>query len=162
MMWYNFIKGYGFRNISKGGQISGFQFKIHLPYYRGLWVSQAFQNLAVRVDGVDYPLDKISVKIGDRTWRWAEINGAYDVFWYYAEPATIMVDKPGGLTMGVHKVECDIHYSRSYSTMPSEAHKTELFVEPEPGAADEAYGFGSNDPERYEWRNASIDMVLVI
>ncbi|MBN2524706.1 MAG: hypothetical protein JXB24_15655 [Bacteroidales bacterium] len=157
MMWYNFIKGYGFQNVYKGGQITGFQFKIHLPYYRGLWASQAFQRFGVNVDGVDYAMDKVSIKLGDRVFPFSQINGAYDVFWYYGEPATIIVDKPGGLTAGVHKVTCGIHYSRSYSTEPKDASKTELFVPPSAEQVAEGYGGFSG-----EWWEDTQDMVLVI
>jgi hypothetical protein len=162
MMWFKFIKKYGFRNITSGSQIIGFQFKIHLPYYCGLWVSQAFQDLAVRVDGVNYPKDKVNIKVGDRVFRWADIDGAYDTMWYVAEPATIMVEKPGGLTMGVHKVECDIHYMRSYSTIPEDAlaGKTKLFIDPKPGAT--GGGFTGNTPATYEWHKCAEDLVLVI
>ena len=153
MMYQQFIRREGFRNISRGSQITGFQFKIHIPYYRGLWVSQAFQDFAVRVDGVSYPLDNVSVKIGDRVLSWAQINGAYDVFWHYGKPATIIVDKPGGLTMGLHKVECDIHYQRSYWVKPEDYDKG-LINKP---ATPRMIG-GSP----VEWHKCSMDMVLVI
>ena len=159
MMWFNFIKRYGFRNITQGGQITGFQFKIHLPYYSGLWVSQAFQDLAVRVDGVNYPTDKISVKVGDRVFRWAQIDQAYDVMWYYGEPATIIIDKPGGLTTGLHKVECDIHYMRSYSLKPQDAAKTKPFVPPAAAPGEDGY---SSFAATKEWHKDSDDLVLVI
>jgi hypothetical protein len=158
MMWFNFIKGYGFQNVYKGSQISGFQFKMHLPYYRGLWVSQAFQGLKVNVDGVDYPLDKVSVKVGDRVFPWAQIDRAYDEFWYYGEPATIIVDKPGGLTVGLHKVTCGIHYTRSYSTNAIDAKKTTLFVPPT-AAQLEGGGYGGF---ANEWHEDTQELVLVM
>lgn len=34
------IQSVGFRNIKKDGDIIGFQFKIRLPYYRGIFLSQ--------------------------------------------------------------------------------------------------------------------------
>lgn len=157
MMWFNFIKSYGFRNIYKGNQITGFQFKIHLPYYRGLWVSQGLQGLKVNVDGVDYPLDKVSIKVGDRVFPWAQINGAYDVFWFYGEPVTVMVDKQGGLTTGMHKVVCGIHYMRSYNTFAKDANKTELFLQPTAEEIARGGGGFSN-----EWHEDTANLVLVI
>jgi hypothetical protein len=115
-MWEQFLLKRGFRNIIKGGQVTGFQFKITIPYYRGLWVSASFQGFAVRVDGIVYPNDKISIKIGDKTYRLADVDQAYDDFWYYGDPATIIVEKPGGLADGLHKVEVGIHYENSYGT----------------------------------------------
>ena len=156
-MWFNFIKSYGFQNVYKGGQITGFQFKIHLPYYRGLWVSQAFQGFAVTVDEVEYPLDKVSVKVNDRVFRWDQIDGAYDVFWHYGDPATIIVDKPDGLPAGMHKITCGIHFTRSYGTNASDANKTTLFVQP---TAEEMSQYGGGFSQ--EWHEDTQDLVLVI
>lgn len=155
-MYVDFIKGFGFQNVYKGGQITGFQFKIHLPYYRGLWVSQAFQGFAVTVDGVEYPLDKVSIKIGDRVFPWAQINGAYDVFWYYGEPATILVDKQGGLTAGLHKVTCGIQYARSYNTKLQDSNKVELFAEMSYEVGEHMSGLETR------WYTDTADLVLVI
>jgi hypothetical protein len=115
-MWERFLLRQGFRNTVRGGRVTGFQFKITIPYYRGLWVSAAFQDFAVRVDGVVYPKDKIALKIGDRTYRLAEVDQAYDDFWYFRDPATVLIEQPGGLTDGLHKVEVGMVYERSYGT----------------------------------------------
>lgn len=112
-MWEHFILKRGFRNIINGGQVTGFQFKITIPYYRGIWVS-CIQNFAVKVDGILYPLDKVSLKIGNRIYPWNEVEMAGDDFWYFGNPATIIVEKPGGLAMGLHKVECALFYEKSY------------------------------------------------
>ena len=34
------IQSVGFRNIEENGEIVGFQLKIRLPYYRGVYLSQ--------------------------------------------------------------------------------------------------------------------------
>ena len=34
------IQSVGFRNIKENGEIVGFQFKVRLPYYRGIFLSQ--------------------------------------------------------------------------------------------------------------------------
>lgn len=34
------IQSVGFRNIKENGKITGFQFKVRLPYYRGIFLSQ--------------------------------------------------------------------------------------------------------------------------
>jgi len=115
-MWEHFLLKRGFRNVFKGGRNTGFQFKITIPYYRGLWVSAAFQGFAVRVDGIAYPKGKISLKIGDKTFPLTDVDQAYEDFWYFGDPATVIVEKPGGLMPGLHKVECGIGYERSYGT----------------------------------------------
>ena len=44
------IQSVGFRNISEGGKVTGFQLKIRLPYYRGVFLSQVKVGSIV-VDG---------------------------------------------------------------------------------------------------------------
>ena len=34
------IQSVGFRNIKENGKVTGFQFKIRLPYYRGIFLCQ--------------------------------------------------------------------------------------------------------------------------
>ena len=34
------IQSVGFRNIKEGDKVTGFQFKIRLPYYRGVFLCQ--------------------------------------------------------------------------------------------------------------------------
>ena len=113
-MWEHFISRLGFRNIYQGGQITGFQFKIHIPYYRGIWVSMMSDDFVVKVDGVNYPLDKVTLKIMERIIPWSQVDMTNDVFWTYGTLATVMVEKPGGLDVGLHNVECGFTVRKSY------------------------------------------------
>jgi hypothetical protein len=161
-MWEHFLLRRGFRNVIRGGQVTGFQFKITIPYYRGIWVSAAFQGFAVRVDGVVYPNDKVTLKIGNKTYRFADVDLAYDDFWYYRDPATIIVEKPGGLTEGLHKVEVGIFYEKSYGTKetPPEGYKFQwsggFSLPPQAGNAPAA------DTVMAGLTSCSLDMVLVM
>ena len=112
-LWQKFILRTGFRNIYRDGQCTGFQFKIIIPYYRGIFVS-CLDDFLVKVDGEAYPLEKVSLKAGERIIPWARVDNAYDVFWYYGEPITVMVDKAGGLATGLHTVECGLSVRKSY------------------------------------------------
>lgn len=112
-MFEECIISMGFRNIYKLGVIKGFQFKIVVPYYRGIWISM-MQDFMVKVDEVTYPWDQLSLKIGDKIIPYTDIDMAYDVFWTYGEPATIIVNKPGGLAVGLHTIECGLYIDRSY------------------------------------------------
>jgi hypothetical protein len=179
-MWEHFLLKQGFRNAVKADQITGFQFKIRIPYYRGLWVAAAFQGFAVRVDGVVYPKDKISLKIGDKTYPLTEVDQAYEDFWYFGDPATVIVEKPGGLTPGLHKVECGIGYERSYGTKETPPpgynfqYAAGFFMQAAPTASAKAgtsssetamTGTGSgagSDPVMAGLTSCSLDMVLVI
>jgi hypothetical protein len=163
-MWDKFVLRQGFKNVAQGGRITGFQFKIHLPYYRGIWVAQCFHDFAVRVDGTYYPLDTISVKIEDRIYPWAQVDNATDVFWHYGAPATIIVEKPGGLETGLHKVECGICYERSYSLRPEDDKEGIITARSALTSSPTAAGRDPQDPMArtgIEWHVCSLDMVLV-
>jgi hypothetical protein len=116
-MWENFIEWLGFNNVYQGGQIAGFQFKIHIPYYRGVFLSVISDGFSVKVDEESFPLDKVSLKIGDRVIPWSQVDASYDVFWVFGELATVIVEKPGGLTPGLHKVECGMCFRKSYGAL---------------------------------------------
>jgi hypothetical protein len=179
-MWEHFLLKQGFKNVYKGGQTTGFQFKIRIPYYRGLWVSAAFQGFAVRVDGIVYPKDKISLKIGDKTYPLTEVDQAYDDFWYFGDPATVIVEKPGGLTPGLHKVECGIGYERSYGTKETPPpgynfqYSAGFFMQAAPTASSKTGtppaettmattgARAGRDPVMAGLSSCSLDMVLVI
>jgi hypothetical protein len=158
-MWDKFILRQGFRNVTRADRVTGFQFKIHLPYYRGIWVSQCFHDFAVQVDGSAYPLDKISVKIGDRLFPWAQVVDAADVFWHYGTAATIIVEQPGGLESGLHTVKCGIRYDRSYSLRP-EDDKLGFITERRPSIMGPPPGHVSRDPWEF-LTTCSMDLVLV-
>ena len=52
------IQSVGFRNIKENGEITGFQFKIRLPYYRGVYLSQLMPG-TLYVDGEKFEKDQI-------------------------------------------------------------------------------------------------------
>lgn len=116
-MWEHFIEWYGFNNLYHKGQITGFQFKIHKPEYRGVFLSCLSDNFLVKVDEETFPLDKVSLKVRERVIPWSQVDAAYDVFSYFGEVITVMVDKPGGLTPGLHTVECGITIRVSYYSL---------------------------------------------
>lgn len=114
IMWEHFLIRLGFRNTYQGGQITGFQFMFTIPYYRGVFLSCISTDFMVRVDGVTYPLEDVSIKIGDKVVPWSQVDMAYDLFWPYGTAATVLVNKPGGLTVGLHKVEMGFVVRKSY------------------------------------------------
>ena len=112
-LWDQFIVREGFKNLYHNGSCTGIQFKILIPYYRGVFLS-CLNDFMVKVDGEDFPKDRISLKVGDRVIPWSSIDNAYDVFWNFGDKLTVMVDKSGGLKDGLHKVECGLSIRKSY------------------------------------------------
>ena len=164
-MYQEFLTSLGFGNIYQGGEAVGFQFKFTIPYYRGVWLSMISNDFMVKVDGVEYPLDQVSIKVQDRVVPWSQVNSSYDLFWPYGTYATAIVEKPGGLTMGLHKVEVGISIRRSYLDEDPAAAKYYDFwgmdMRPATPSEDEEESEGSYNPMN-ALQTCSLDMVLVM
>ena len=72
------IQSVGFRNIKNGnGEITGFQFKVKLPYYRGVFLSQIRPG-TLFVDGQKIEKDQITWTINGEEYTNQEMNGRGD------------------------------------------------------------------------------------
>lgn len=107
------IQSRGFRNITEGGKITGFQVPIRAQYYRGVWLTM-LRPATVTVDGEVFEGDKVSWTIGGKTYAQTELSNYPDVSWQKYEPAILNVIKPGGLKLGIHEVKVTYGYITSY------------------------------------------------
>ena len=103
----------GFRNVSTGNKVTGFQFNARLPYYRGLGISMV-EDIAIKVDGVEIPRQAIRVTLHGNTYTLDEMEKEYDDRWEFGEKGLVTVDLPGGLTPGKHKLELSPSLRISY------------------------------------------------
>lgn len=103
----------GFKNVSENGRITGFQFDVRNPAYRGFAGSQ--------IDGIDVVVD--GERFGDSVPLWTlqgqtvtldQLRSRADLRWSLDEVATITVPKPGGLAVGVHQVDLCIYLRHAY------------------------------------------------
>ena len=92
------------RNVTEGGQVTGFQFGARIAYYRGLGLSMV-EGLAVSVDGEAVPPAHIRFAIGNRTFTLAQMETEYETRWEFGDVATVTVLRPGGLAPGEHTIE---------------------------------------------------------
>jgi len=109
------IQSVGFRNISSEGKVTGFQLKIRLPYYRGVFLSQVKVGSLV-VDGEEITKDHILWRLGGTDYTWQEMLESRQVHWHPLELVTLVVDKPGGLKQGYHDLKYS--YACTHSYMP--------------------------------------------
>lgn len=107
------IQSRGFRNVSDGDRIIGFQVPIRLNYYRGVWLSQ-LRPATITLDGETFEGDKITWTIDGKTYEQDELAENPDINWGITVPAVLTVRKPGGLELGLHDVEVFSQYSASY------------------------------------------------
>ncbi|CAJ1226436.1 DUF6379 domain-containing protein [Lactiplantibacillus xiangfangensis] len=114
MLEKDLIQARGFKNtVSEDGTVTGFQVRVRLVYYRGIWLSQIRPG-SVFVDGEEYKPDQIKWKFGNKVYSVDELSQTGDIMWNLLEPATLFVVKPGGLSMGYHDVKVDYLFSSSY------------------------------------------------
>ena len=107
------IVGEEFRNVSKDGEITGFQVGARLPYYRGIVVS-IIKTIDLAVDGEHIPPEKISVTLRGQTYPLMAFKSMPEFRWEFGEVGILTVEKPGGLTPGEHKFDLFIHLDISY------------------------------------------------
>ena len=94
----------GFENRIEDGQITGFNVKMRIPYYRGVPLS-LIKDLLVVIDGVEYGRDKLRFHVGGLCFTPDEMKTVVRHRWEFGEKATVEVLKPGGLAPGKHRVE---------------------------------------------------------
>ena len=111
-----------FGNVSSSGQVTGFQVKIRINYYRGCYLSM-IDTLRLVVDGVEYPTDQMTFSLPEhgpniesrnKTYTFAELAKATTVRWFFGDAATLTVKKPGGLADGMHTVQLGLFIRNSY------------------------------------------------
>lgn len=130
------IQSVGFRNIKENNEIVGFQLKIRLPYYRGVFLSQIKPG-NLTVDGEVFTAEHIIWRINGEDFTAAEMRLDWHRHWHPLEPATLIVKKPGGLKQGYHDLEYGFCCTHSY--MPpmmeevSDPTKDEVIFMPEFG-----------------------------
>ncbi len=107
------IVGEEFRNVSKDGEITGFQVGARLPYYRGICVS-LIKTIDLAVDGEHIPPEKISVTLHGQTYPLTALKSMPDFRWEFGEVGILRMNKPGGLAPGEHKFDLFIHLDISY------------------------------------------------
>ncbi|WP_241038565.1 C-glycoside deglycosidase beta subunit domain-containing protein [Blastococcus litoris] len=113
MLDHNVIQGRGFRNVVQDGRVTGFQFVLRQPNYRGT-AGSLLDGVGVVVDGERIPDHVPLWTVQGRTYTLDELRASTDVRWQLDEPAVITVPKPGGLATGVHRLEVVVYLRRPY------------------------------------------------
>ena len=108
------IQSVGFRNIKKDNEVTGFQLKIRLPYYRGIFLSQIRPGTLI-VDGERFEKEDIIWNIKGEDYSYEEMKGEWrNVHWDVTCPAVLKVKKPGGLAQGYHDITYGFCFTSSY------------------------------------------------
>ena len=106
------------RNVGPSDAPSGFAFEAKLGYYRGLGLSMV-EALDVTVDGEAVPREAVRFDEGNGPLSLDEMETAFDRRWPFGAPATITVEREGGLAPGEHSLEFSQQLRISYMPFPS-------------------------------------------
>ena len=116
------IQSVGFRNTKDAeGNVTGFQFKVRLPYYRGIFLSQIRPG-TLFVDGERIEKDSITWVIDGEEYTNEEMKTNYQVHWSVTKPAVLKVEKEGGLAQGYHDLKYGFCFTSSYMPPIIQAH----------------------------------------
>lgn len=107
------IQSVGFRNTKKDGKVTGFQFKVRLPYYRGIFLSQLRPG-TLYVDGEKFEKEDIIWNIKGEDYTYEEMKSDFQTHWAVTEPAVLKVKKEGGLSQGYHDITYGFCFTSSY------------------------------------------------
>lgn len=107
------IQSVGFRNTKEDGKVTGFQFKIRLPYYRGVFLSQIRPG-TLYIDGEKFEKEDIIWNIKGEDYTYEEMKSDYQTHWAVTEPAVLKVKKEGGLSQGYHDITYGFCFTSSY------------------------------------------------
>ena len=107
------IQSVGFRNIKENGEITGFQFKIRLPYYRGVYLSQLMPG-TLYVDGEKFEKEEITWVLKGEEFTLDEMKEDFRTHWSPQDLMVLKVKKPGGLVQGYHDLKYGYCFTSSY------------------------------------------------
>lgn len=107
------IQSVGFRNIKESGAVTGFQFKVRLPYYRGLFLSQIRPG-TLWVDGERFEKEDIIWNINGEDYTYEDMKTDWKTHWGVMTPAVLKVKKEGGLAQGWHELKYGFCFTSSY------------------------------------------------
>jgi hypothetical protein len=120
------IMNTGFKNTVAGGTASGYQLDIRIPYYRSVFLS-AIHSLELAVDGEPIQPQDLRIVVAGKTFTIPQMFEADSVRWGFGDPATLLVNKTGGLKPGLHTIKVAIVVRKSYLPATDPEHLYEDF-----------------------------------
>lgn len=95
----------GFKNVMDNGEVTGFQLRVRISYYRGIPFSM-LDGYEILVDGETFVNEDIDFSVdGKKFYPVTELGNYTDLRWEYGDKAYLHIKKPGGLARGIHTVK---------------------------------------------------------
>ncbi|QMV13788.1 C-glycoside deglycosidase beta subunit domain-containing protein [Vibrio spartinae] len=106
------------KNISKDGEVTGFELQTHIPYYRGIPLSMV-NDVLVKAQGCQIERSTIHCSLDQKQWFTLDEMPTVTTYkWEYGEPLYIHVVKSGGLEVGENTVELTVSVRTAYIPVP--------------------------------------------
>jgi len=99
-------------DVNKDGEIDGFQFNICNPFYTAEPVS-SIRSIQLKIDGDEVDTEKTSLIIRNQRIKIKDAPTVYETWWRFGEVSSVLVEKPGGLTLGKHQLEINVRMRTS-------------------------------------------------
>jgi len=93
--------------VGENGEITGFQFTMQQPQYRGLFLSCVL-DIKATVDGETFSGNQVTFTLSCGTFGFDKLETRVFERWNFGEHAVVTVKKPGGLAKGPHHIEAGI------------------------------------------------------
>jgi len=101
------------QSVVVNGVGTGFEVKMRIPYYRGVCLSLV-EDIQIRFNGRLFPKEALTFSVGGETFTFAEMATMTQHRWEYGEKATVFAPMPGGIPLGMHRVEVTVAIRVSY------------------------------------------------
>jgi hypothetical protein len=107
----------GFRNTIENGKTVGFELRVNISYYHGIFLSLV-NGFEINVDGEKFTNKNMIFTVHDHSYDFDEMPFIRDARWEFGEEATLTIKKPGGLSKGKHKINASESLNISYFPTP--------------------------------------------
>jgi hypothetical protein len=94
-------------DVDNDGRNDGFQFDLGNPLYTAQPLS-AIKDFSLKVDGKPIDAEKISFILRKNKISLKTVSTIPELWWGYGEVISVFIEKPGGLELGKHQIECSI------------------------------------------------------
>jgi len=95
------------KNYYEDGKCTGFELEVKNFYYRGVPLA-LFESAFVEVDGEVFGPDSMRVAIDGEIFKFSDMRDVTLHYWNKGYNAKLIIDKPGGLAPGEHKVSAAV------------------------------------------------------
>lgn len=103
----------GIKNVVVNGLGVGIEFKVGIPYYRGVMLSM-IDRIIVNYDDMEIPKEQLKFTVGDCTYTMEEMETITTLRWEFGEFATVSFPIIGGFELGTHKLSVSVAIRMSY------------------------------------------------